>query len=637
MEVKYTTVSIKKRLTALFICIMFIVFLLTCKLFYLQIFSGKRLASKGLSQWLRDLPITALRGSITDRNGVTLASSYTTYDCYVREADITDRDRLVSLLSTNLDIPQQEITDKLDKYNYSELLIAKGIDKDVVQNILNNYTSGIFFTATTTRDYKYDSMLCQILGFLSADGEGQSGLESFYNTYLRGIDGVSLVEADLKGSMLDSSLTYYIDSIDGLNLQLTIDFQIQHAVEQIMAQAMQTTGAKSVSALVTNPSTGEIISVCTLPSYNLNEIDRSDISSLMALSRAATITDTYEPGSTFKVIVAAIALQEGITSPSTCYYCGGARIVNGVRINCSRRSGHGTQSLLDGLKNSCNCVFMDLIRQIGLKKFYWYLSQLGYDTTLGLDFPGETKAVLMPQSLVTDPDLYRMGFGQTIAISPLELISSVGAVINGGTVMQPYLVKNITSSSGQVVYTKLPTKFNQVFSPKVSSQMNTMLEQVVSKGGGKYARIDGYNIGGKTGTAQKYQNGQIAQGKYVASFIGYYPADNPQYCVLVTVDEPQGAYYGGVVAAPIAKNIFQSIIDLRYGEQQANKDYNYSLTENEIELPSLIGKTITEAGSMLASLGLQYLVSGEGDYVTAQVAGPGTLVKQGDIVLLIMD
>lgn len=637
MEIKYTTISIKKRLTALSLCVVFLLALLLAKLLYLQVFNGWTLQEKGLDQWLRDLPITANRGTITDRNGVELASSYTTYDCYVRKVDIKNTQAVLSLLSQNLDIEYQEIQDKLQKYNYSEILIKKQIEKEVVQQILNNYQSGIFFTATTTRNYAYDNMLCQILGFTSTDGNGQGGLEQYYNAYLKGVNGVSLVEADLKGTTLDNSLVYYIDSIDGLNLQLTIDFQIQAQVEKIMAMAMQNTSAKSVSALVMDPSTSEIISVCTLPSYNLNNIDRSNLELLNTLSRATTITDVFEPGSTFKIIVTAIALQEGITSRSSCYYCGGARVVNGVRINCSRRSGHGSQTLQQGLNNSCNCVFMSLIQQIGIKKFYWYLEQLGFNTTLGLDFPGETKAVLMPQSLVTEPDLYRMGFGQTIAISALQLVNTVCAIINDGFVKQPYFVKSITNNNGEVVYQKTPTALNKVFDTKVVEQINIMLEEVVSKGGGKNARIDGYNIAGKTGTAQKYQNGAIAQGKYIASFIGYYPADKPQYIVLVCIDEPQGAYYGGVVAAPVAKQIFQAILDTRYTEQQANDKYNQSQYEATIELPSLIGMTLSEAGSTLASLNLQYLVSGSGNVVTSTVAAPGSMLKEGDIVLLIME
>ena len=404
-----------------------------------------------------------------------------------------------------------------------------------------------------------------------------------------------------------------------------------------MANAIANTGANGVSSIVMNPNTGEILSVCNLPSYNLNSIDRSDINLLNEMSRQVVFSDTYEPGSTFKVIVAAIALNEGLTSREHYYYCGGARIVNGVRINCSRRSGHGSQTLQQGLNNSCNCVFMDLINQIGIKKFYWYLNELGFTTTYGLDFPGETKAVLMPENLVTDPDLYRMGFGQTIAISALELINGISAVINGGNVMQPYLVQTITKNNGDIVYSKKPTILNKVFKPSVSKLMNTMLEEVVSKGGGKNARIDGYNIAGKTGTAQKYENGAIARGKYIASFVGYYPADNPEYIVLVCIDEPQGAYYGGLVAAPVAKEIFEKIIKIRYSEVQANSKYDQSSSEANIEMPNLIGMTLSEAGSVLAGYKLQYLISGDGERVSEQVAGPGSMVKEGDIILLIME
>ena len=638
MDIKYTTVSVTKRLTALFFGAVFLIGLLFVKLFYLQIISGNILQKKGMSQWLRDLKNTALRGSITDRNGVELASSYTSYDLYIRKADIQNIDAVTSVIAKYVEeISEEEIKQKIEKYNYGEILIAKQLKKEVVSNILNEYQSGILFSSSTSRNYIYNNMLCQILGFLSSDGDGQSGIEKQYNQYLKGVDGTTYSQTDLKGTKLADSTSYYINSIDGLNVELTIDFKIQQQVEDIVNKAYQNNAAKSASALVMNPNTGEIISICTYPNYDLNNIDRSNIEMLNTLSRCIPVSDTYEPGSTFKILVAAIALNEGITSKNHYYYCGGARIVNGVRINCSRRSGHGPQTLQQGLNNSCNCVFMDLIQQIGVKKFYWYLKELGFDTTLGLDYPSETKAVLMPESLVTDPDLCRMGFGQTIAISELELVNSVCAVINGGNLMQPHLVKKLVDSSGKIVYEKQASILNKVFKPSVSKLMNEMLEEVVSKGGGKYARIDGYQIAGKTGTAQKYENGAIAQGKYIASFIGYYPADKPEYVVLVCVDEPKGAYYGGVVAAPVAKEIFQAIIDTRYKEVEANIEYDLSQKEKDIELPNLIGMTLSEAGSLLASLNLQYLVSGNGARVTSCLPSPGTMVKEGDIVLLVMD
>ena len=637
MQIKYTASSLKKRITALCLCAVFLLAMIIARLFYLQILGGTNLQARGLSQWLRDLPITAKRGTIYDRNGVALASSYTSYDCYVRKADINSKELVAQAIASATELTAQEIIEKIDKYNYSEILIEKKLSKSQVQKILGCYQDGIFFAPTTTRDYEYDNLLCQILGFLSSDGDGQSGIEMQYNSYLKGIDGVSLVETDIRGKTLDNSLTYMIDSIDGLDIHLTIDFLLQQKIEEILLQAKNNTGAKNVSALVMNPNTGEIISICTQPGFNLNNIDRNNMQELNKLARSTMISDTYEPGSTFKVIVTAIALNEGLTSREHYYYCGGARIINGVRIKCSRRSGHGPQTLQQGLNNSCNCVFMDLISQIGFKKFYWYLNQLGLTKAYGLDFPGETKAVLMPEEMATDADLARMGFGQTIAISGLELVNSICACINGGNVMQPYLVKDIQKNTGEVIYQKQPTILNRVFKPSVSTLLNTMLEEVVSKGGGRHARIDGYNIAGKTGTAQKYENGAIAQGKYVASFVGYYPADKPEYIVLVAVDEPQGAYYGGIVAGPIAQQIFDSIIKLRYSELQANEQYQYSLQEATIEMPSVIGKTLSEAGSILAGSKLQYLVSGSGNKVSNQIAAPGTYVKEGDIVLLIME
>lgn len=631
MAIKYSSYSMKQRLLALFVLVTFFACGITCRIFYLQVWNSSSYIEKGMTQWLRDLPLTANRGTITDRNGVVLASSHTTYDVYVRPADISDVNAVAKVLAEKLEMEYDKVFEKVSKKNQSEVKIASDIEKETVQLILKDYQDGIMFTSNTERDYAYDDMLCQILGFVSGDNVGQTGLESFYNTYLAGSDGVSLVESDLKGTTLDDSITYYENAINGLNLSLTIDFKIQEIVEKRLVQAMLETGAKSVSCMVTDPSTGEILSVCTLPSYNLNDIPRDDMTLLNQMSRASTIVDTLEPGSTFKAIVAAIAIEEGLASKHSYYYCSGFRLINGVRINCSRRSGHGSQSLEQGLMNSCNCVFMDLIQKIGLKKFYDYLNKLGFTDSLGIDFPGEVSAVLMPESLVTAPDLARMGFGQTIAISPLHMVSGVGSVVNGGKVYQPNFIKNITTETGSVVYSRSVTIRENVFSESTSAVMREMLYSVVSKGGGRYAAVDGYPIvGGKTGTAQKYENNAIAQGKYIASFIGFAPYDDPKYVVYVVVDEPQGAYYGGVVAAPIAGDIFESVFKI---DASINKDLSVERVEN-IELDTLIGMTLTGAAGYLQGKGLQYLVQGEGDFVTSQIPAPGAMVADGDIVLL---
>lgn len=633
MSVKYSSYSMIKRLLALTVLIAFFAFLIVIRLFYIQVIGGYSYVKEGLTEWLRDLPLIATRGTISDRNGVVLASSYTTYDVYVRPADVDDSEGVASLLSSVLNLDYEKVLEKVTKKNLSEIKIKTDVEKSTVQQILKNFKSGIFFTSDTVRNYAYDNMLCQVLGFVSSDNLGQTGLEKFYNTYLSGQDGVSLVEADLKGTTLSNSLTYYEDAINGLNLNLTIDFRIQNEVEKIMAQAMANTSAKSASCIVTNAKTGEILSVCTLPSYNLNDIPRDDLSLLNSLSRANAFVDTFEPGSTFKAIVCAIAIEEGLTNKFDHFYCAGYRIINGVKINCARRGGHGTQSLVDGLKNSCNCVFMSLIERIGTKKFYDYLEKMGFTGRLGIDFPGETAAILMPISTVTAPDLARMGFGQTIAISALEMVTGFGAVINGGFVQVPYLVKNLSTETGQIVYSRPVTTISKIFSEETSKVMREMLFQVVDKGGGKYAKVDGMTIGGKTGTAQKYENGAISKGKYIGSFIGFAPYDDPEFIVYVYIDEPQGAYYGGVIAAPVAKSVFEKIFEIynMKGNNEPSRD------AEKFILPTFIGMTLTEAASKCAELGLQYLIQGDGDYVTNQIVAPGIEVQVNDIVLLIFE
>ncbi|MBQ7579463.1 MAG: PASTA domain-containing protein [Clostridia bacterium] len=598
---------------------------------------GVKLEAKALSQWLRDVPTQATRGTITDRYGAVLASSETSFTIYVRPASVISPEKVASVIAKNTALDESEVLEKVNKKGVSEIEIAKNISHEVMQSILKEYEEGIIFAQNSTRNYTYDSLASRVLGFIDADGNGQTGLEAYYNKYLKGVNGVSLVESNLKGQTLENSPTYYIDPIDGLNIELTLDFKIQQAVENIILNAYNDNGAKNASCIVMDPSTGEILALATAPYFNLNEVPRDDVGALMDLSRNIIISDAYEPGSTFKILTTAIALNEGLTSEHDYFYCSGFRVVNGVKINCHRRSGHGSQSLGQGLSNSCNCVFMELARRIGLERFYSYLEKFRLTEGFGLDFFGEGKAVTMPQSLVTDGDLFRMGFGQSIAVTQLGLINSVASCINGGNLMQPYFAKKIYSNAGQILYEKQSTVLNKTVSKEVSDTLNRLLFKVVDGGGGKRAMVAGHNIAGKTGTAQKYENGAIAEGKYVASFIGYAPAENPKYLVLVTVDEPKGAYYGGVVSAPIAKNVFEKIFEIREVEANENLEAGRKALEANIEVPNVIGKTLSQASTMITESGLTYLTSGTGSKVKAQIAEPGSMAFSGDIVLLIMD
>jgi len=637
MEIKYTEKSLSKRLLAVFIAIAFFVLIILIKIFFLTIVDSEKLQSRALSQWMRGLPLSANRGSITDRNGVVLASSYTTYDVYVRPADMENPEDMSIYLSKYLSLSQEKIYDKIYNKQLSEIKVATSVKKAVVQEMLNNYKKGVFFAENTTREYEYKTILSQIIGFVSSDGIGQTGIEKYYDKYLKGVDGKSLVESDLKGTTLENSTTTYIDAIDGLDITLTIDFAIQNILEEEITSAYLNNSASSATGIVMNPKTGEILGIAIKPSVDLSDLPRDDVDSLLRLSKATAITDAYEPGSTFKIITTAIAMQEGLTSKHDYFYCPGFRIVNGVKINCHRRSGHGSQSLTQGLCNSCNCVFMELINRIGLDKFYDYLEKFHLTTGYNIDYPGEGRAVVMPELAVTAGDLLRMGFGQSIAITPLGLITSVSAIANCGKLMQPHFVKKICDSAGNIIYTKENTVLGQIVNSSVSESINSMLEEVVSKGGGKKASVAGYDIAGKTGTAQKYENGTIADGKYVASFIGYAPFDSPDYIVLVIVDEPKGAYYGGTVAAPIAGSIFERIFETKGTETNENLESDRKELEANICLPNLTGMTLTQAVQTLNTLGLQYLIQGGGNRVTAQISPPGTFVCQGDVVLIIFD
>ena len=624
----YNSVFVKKRLICASIILGLFLCALVARLFYVQIISSSALSLKATEQWMRDIPLSALRGTIYDRNGVVLASSYTTYDIYVRPNSIQNKEQTAETLSRILQQDKDKLFEKISS-KQSEVLIAKRQNKEIASEIKSKNITGVYLSETSTREYNYNELLCQVLGFCNADGDGQSGIEAFYNKYLAGVNGVLVSETDNAGRQIFGTSASYIPSISGFNINLTIDIEIQKLAEQAVKEAQMQQGAKKTTAIVMNPNTAEILAMAISPSINLNDIPRDNISYLMSVMRNSAVQDAYEPGSTFKIITGAIAMELGLANENSYFYCPGNRVINGVKINCARRSGHGSQSLEQGFMNSCNCVFMDLVERIGVDRFYSYLSLFNIGSPLAVDFASSASGILMSKNQVTASDLARMGFGQSIALSPLQLVSAVSAIVNGGEFHTPYFVKSITDSGGKLAYLQNPTKKSQVVSPSVSESIRKMLESVVSKGGGKKAQIDGYKIGGKTGTAQKYENGVIAQGKYVASFMGILPADKPEYVVLMIADEPQGSYYGATAAAPYAKKIMEGIIKLKNIQaSEATQPKTY------VSMPNLLGKSQTEAASLLAGLELYYIFDGEGKIVTSQIPSAGTQIETGEVVLV---
>lgn len=549
--------------------ITFIFLFVIIRMFYVQVIWGEELQIKALDQWTRNIPVLATRGEIVDRNGVVLASSKPTYTVFVRPRSVTNVDEVSSVLSKIFKLDKDEISNKIKTTKVSEIKIAKHADKEYVQELSNYSLNGVYFSQDVTRYYPYDSLLSQVIGYTSADGNGISGLEYYYNDKLTGSNGEILYEADLTGVDIKGSTPSYIPATNGLNLKLTIDFEIQQILELITDKAMQEYTPKSASAILIDPSNGEVLGMSMKPSLNLNEVPLGDLETLNKLGRITLISDSYEPGSTFKVLTASANVNEYNLGNSNAYSSTHVfssnryRYIDGSKIKCwsdHKNGKHSNENLSQALNNSCNPIFVDIALSLGKDKFYSYLKNFGYGKVTGIDLSGEAQGMIIPKEAVKSADLARISFGQAIACTPIQLVMATAAAINGGKLYSPRLVKEIYSKDMQVsTFTESKVVGNPI-AKETSNEIKTYLEKVVSEGSGKQAYIEGYRIGGKTGTAQKYQNGVINQGKYVMSFIGFFPADNPKYLCLVIVDEPVGGTYGSTVAAPLCREVFENII-----------------------------------------------------------------------------
>ena len=629
----FSQFNIRKRLLIIVILITFLFAAVFGRLIYLQIFQAEALQVKAAEQWMRDLPLTAKRGLITDRNGVVLADSSTLYDVYIRPNAIEDRSAVANLLATALNTDYDKIWEKVNKTGVSEVTIAKKIEKSVMQQIADKNLAGIYFSQNINRYYVYGDFLTQVLGFTSSDGNGQTGIEQYYNDYLKGVDGKALTETDLVGKELDGSTTTYLPAIDGMNATLTIDYYIQSFAENAVKTALETHNAKSAKCIVMDPNTGEILALASAPSFDLNNLPRDNLELLFGASRNTIISDAYEPGSTFKILTSAIGLDSGNFDLNHSVYCPGYRIVDGQRIKCWRTIGHGSQTFSEGVENSCNCLFMDIAQTVGTRTFYEYLKRFGIGSKTGIDAIGEASGIVIEESAVKTVDLARIGFGQAIAVTPIELITAAASVINGGNLMTPYIMSEITSNAG-VAYKNSPVIRNSTVSAETSEIMRSILEGVVKNGGGKNAYVEGYRIGGKTGTAQKYENGAIAQGKYVSSFIGFAPADNPQYIALMIVDEPSnGVYYGSIVAAPYVGEIFKNIFAYKNIEA-VYTDEDLANLGKKVVMPDLRGLSITQAILKLKELGLQYELDGDIGEISYQFPAPQSEISVNSVVLI---
>ncbi len=552
--------------------IAFIFCLIFARFFYIQAVWGKELTLRAADQWNREIPVIAARGEITDRNGQVLAGNRTTYSVFVRPNAVVNKEVCAVQIGGALGVDPQAILKKITSNKVSEVTVARQVEKEKIEKLSLCELNGVYYSRDNTRVYAYGEALCQVLGFTSSDGTGTTGLEKYYQNILSGINGEIAYTTDIVGVETENSKIVYREAAAGDTVRLTIDMDIQLSAEQAMRSVYRSSGAKKVSCIVLDPSNFEILSMVNYPSYDLNAVPRDDQQTLNTLTRNSLVSDIYEPGSTFKIVTAAANLEEYFRgnkkafSPQYIFNGSRTRTVDGTKIKCwsSHENGrHSKQTLADALNNSCNPCFTDIALSLGKDKFYDYLTAFGLGNVTGIDFGGEAMGMLVPRSLVRDCDLARIGFGQTVAVSGLQLACAAAAAVNGGNYYIPHFLKSIVSADGKKAEELVPVVKQRAISEEASRLLAKMLEGVVKEGSGKKAYIEGYKVGGKTGTAQKYEDGHIASGKYVSSFVGFFPSDNPRYLALIVVDEPQGTYYGSAVAAPVAKEIFEDIIKIK--------------------------------------------------------------------------
>ncbi len=563
---------LRKRLFAVLLAVTFLFLFIIGRFFYVQILWRDWLVYKALDQWTRELPIVASRGRITDRNGTSLVENDTAYTIFARSNAVKDKAGTAKILSATLGVDEQKLYEKLTTVKASEITVAKRVEKEKIARLAELALDGVYYSKDSLRSYPRGDSLCQVLGFTSSDNVGVTGIEKYYDELLSGTRGELLYETDLVGIELEGAVAAYLPAEDGYNISLTIDYGVQAVVESTLQKVAQVYTPASAECIVLDPNTFEILAMANYPSYDLNEIPRDDIQTLNKLSRNRIVSDVYEPGSTFKILTAAIDIEESFQGNPKAYSINyvfpssRTRAVDGTTVKCwnNHANGkHSNQTLADALNNSCNPCFTDMALSIGKTTFYEYLSAFGLGKRSGIDFSGEAYGLLMPESAVRNCDLARIGFGQTIAVSGLQLALATASVVNGGYYYRPRLVKTVYANDGYIKERFEPILRNRTVSEETSRILASMLEGVVTEGSGKKGYIEGYKVAGKTGTAQKYENGRIAAGKYVSSFVGFFPSDSPKYLALVIIDEPKGAYYGSVVAAPCAKEIFEGIIALK--------------------------------------------------------------------------
>lgn len=560
----------RRKILVVFTIALLVLIGLIVRLTYLMIFDAEYYQEKAESLHEREREIKAARGEIIDTNGVVLATNKTVCTISVIHNQITDAETVIKVLTQELELDEATVRKRVEKVSSIER-IKTNVDKEVGDRIRAYELDGVKVDEDYKRYYPYDELASKVLGFTGGDNQGIIGLEVKYESYLKGTNGTILTTTDARGIELEGIAEDRIEAIPGNTLQLSLDYNIQAYAQQAAEKVMEEKEADKVSILIMNPQNGEILAMVNVPEFNLNEpfslesigMDTDSVDDekrqelLNQMWRNSCINDTYEPGSTFKIITSTACLEAGTVNLEDSFYCPGYRIVEDRKIRCHKTGGHGSETFIQGIQNSCNPVFMDIGLELGVDRFYEYFEKLGLMKKTGVDLPGEANTITHKKENVGLVELATMTFGQSFQITPIQLATTVSSIINGGTRVTPHLGVCILSEDGEMIQKLTYEEEKNVVSEGTSEKMRLVLESVVTEGGGKNAYIEGYQIGGKTATSQTLPR---SANKYIASFIGFAPADDPEVLALIVIHNPQGVYYGGTIAAPVIKTIFENIL-----------------------------------------------------------------------------
>ena len=570
------------------------------RLFWLQVVQGRALQRRAQSQWTSESAIRPTRGRILDRNGAVLAQSATAYTASASPRQVVDAARFAALLAPVLDMEAAVIRRKVSDTSRGGVTLKRQLPRETAQQLKrmkaehaaagSDALNGLYLEEESKRYYPMGAFATQLIGLTTIDGVGQAGLEQSLDRYLSGKAGRVLSQVDGKGRALGYGETEYVAAVNGGSVTLTIDASIQSFAEQAAREALEVNNAKAVRVLAMDPATGEILAMVNKPDYDLNAPPRDDVETLTARMRNRVLTDAYEPGSTFKVLTAASALDAGLVSVDEGFYCAGSVVVDGGRIRCWGKP-HGAETFAQALQNSCNPVFVEMGLRLGADRLYQYLDAFGIGRKTGVDIPGEADGIVISKRAVKRVDIARIGFGQSVAVTPIQLLTAVCATVNGGRLMRPWVIKSVSDAGGEVIRRGAPKVTGHPISEQTSAVMRRLLEDVVTLGGGKNAYIPGYHVGGKTGTAQVYVDGVVSRDTHIGSFVGFAPANDPRIAVLLVVDEADVPVdFGSVTAAPYAKAVLEK--SLAYLGVAPDSD---EPAAEQVAVPDVTGLGVDEA------------------------------------------